>query len=981
MHAHGRSVYSFACSNASISLKVRRNVLAQRAPAPVAPPSFIHAARRNVVGASQSSSSDSAGSLADAATTANGNGGGMAQGPPPADSGAGARVLDVDMAHELKTSFINYSMSVIAGRALPDARDGLKPVQRRILYAMHAMGLVAEKPHRKCARVVGEVLGKYHPHGDSAVYEALVRMAQDFKMSGTLVDGHGNFGSIDGDPAAAMRYTECRLTPLAAHALLRDVDQDKGATPYAQTFDDTGYEPEVLAASLPNLLLNGTSGIAVGYRTQLPPHSLADVVRATRLYLSNPDGVSDEALCDAIVAPDFPTGGHLLESTESLRSIYTKGSGTLTVRGVVHYEEASTINGKREPASVVVTELPYQGGGTAALAKEIQSLCDKEKMPSAAFGHISMVRDESSSAGVRLVVQLKRTVKSPDAIVASLFKYTRLEERFSVEMRALVGMRPCLLSLRELLAEFVEFRMRCVRGRTETRLALVRDKVHKLEGEEIALDQPEETIAAVRASKTRRDLRETLAGAPWNLTVVQANQVADMRISRFTQNEADKLEKELRGLREESERLELLLSSDANVVAAIDDELAELSKRFEAPRRTKLVEPEVSVASNGTRKRANSAASGTAMGLQRIDPIASRGTEVVLELNDRLYAKRYTASEVTENRRGTVGIGGGKAAARAAADDGVNAGDDRFLRVLRCSSNDVVLFFTETGTVFAVEAFKIPAVQRTSNASGMPLSGLVDIGIGERVTAWSVLSPPLLDDTKEEYVEPSVIFVTRNGQVKKMDVADVISKRSPTTGVNAITLGDGDEVVWAGVCDPSSDLVVATNAGYVTAFSLSKVRNMGRGARGITAMKLKGLNGIDENDVVIVGGAAFPSGSIPTTGEGDEKSASSTAAKKEPNLLMVTREGFARLTPASHFRLKNRGGVGLQFFSPRVDRDEVVDITYVPPSSKSVLVSTRFGAVACVKMGTVARQSRTGKGTALMKLRKGDAVRELCLNV
>ncbi|WP_303218500.1 DNA gyrase subunit A [Enterococcus asini] len=693
-------------------------------------------------------------------------------------------IQEVNLTSEMKTSFIDYAMSVIVARALPDVRDGLKPVHRRILYGMSELGVTPDKPHKKSARIVGDVMGKYHPHGDSAIYESMVRMAQPFSYRYMLVDGHGNFGSVDGDGAAAMRYTEARMSKLALE-MLRDIN--KNTVDFVSNYDDTEREPEVLPARFPNLLVNGTTGIAVGMATNIPPHNLREVTAAIELMMANPDVTTNE-LMEVLPGPDFPTGG-LVMGKSGIRRAYETGKGSITVRAKVEITEMP--NGKER---ILVTELPYMVN-KAKLIERISELHRDKRIEG-----ITDLRDESSREGMRIVIDVRRDV-SASVILNNLYKMTALQSSFGFNMLAIEKGVPKILSLKEILANYIEHQQEVVTRRTRFDKEKAEARAHILEGLRIALDHIDEIITIIRGSNTDDEAKTTMMER-FKLSDRQAQAILDMRLRRLTGLERGKIEAEYQELLKLIEDLKDILARPERVLEIILTELKDIAARFGDDRRTELLVGEV-------------------LSLEDEDLIEE--DEVVITLTNNGYIKRVSNSEFRAQRRGGRGV------------QGMGVHDEDFVKTLvSCSTHDTLLFFTNMGKVFKAKGYEIPEYGRA--AKGIPVINLLGIDSNEQIqTIIAVNGGP----TSGRFL----FFCTRLGIVKRTSVEAFANIRS--NGLIAIGLKDGDELVSVLETDGESNIIIGTHTGYSVTFAEAAVRDMGRTAAGVRGIRLR-----DEDYVV-----------------------------------------------------------------------------------------------------------------------------------
>ncbi|MBC7223468.1 MAG: DNA gyrase subunit A [Anaerolineae bacterium] len=706
-------------------------------------------------------------------------------------------VHTVDIEEQMREAYLDYAMSVIVARALPDVRDGLKPVHRRILYAMHDMGLTPDKPYRKSARIVGEVLGKYHPHGDSAVYDAMARMAQDFSMRYPLVDGQGNFGSIDGDSPAAMRYTEARLAPLAME-MLQDIEKD--TVDWWPNFDGSLQEPMVLPAKLPQLLLNGSAGIAVGMATNIPPHNLREVADAIAFVIDHYEAIDElgvEDLMQFIPGPDFPTGGLIL-GTEGIRNAYATGRGTITVRAVTQIQE---MKGGRY--RIVISEIPYQLNKTTLLERIA------ELVRSGRLDGISDLRDESDRSGMQIIVELKRGTP-PRKLLNQLFKYTPLQTSYGINMLALVDGEPRVLSLKRALQCYVEHRREVVRRRTEHDLKKARARAHILEGLRIALDHLDEVIRIIRQSPDAPTAQERLMRR-FGLSEVQAQAILDMPLRRLARLERQQIEEEYARLLETIQGLEAILADPHRILQIIKDEALELKEKYGDPRRTRIV-PE------GPEE------------FSEEDLVPHE--DILIAITQRNYVKRWAA----ESRRPQGRGGRGTTALTTREEDAVQY-------LFLADTLDYILYFTNRGRVFQERAFQIPDASRQSK--GIALAGLINLDPEERVTAAVPVPPELLDEVGDEdgSEEWYLVMATRLGRIKRTPLREFASIRP--SGLIALDLAEGDELGWVRLTDGRQEVVLVTEKGQAIRFPEEEVRPMGRVAAGVMAIRL------DEDDAVI----------------------------------------------------------------------------------------------------------------------------------
>jgi DNA gyrase subunit A len=701
-------------------------------------------------------------------------------------------VRAIRIEDEMRVSYLDYAMSVIVARALPDVRDGLKPVHRRILYTMGEMGLSSTSSYRKCAAIVGEVMGKYHPHGDVALYDALVRLAQDFSMRYPLVDGQGNFGSVDGDGAAAMRYTEARLTAIAAEML---ADIDKETVDFEDNYDGTQKQPTVLPSKLPNLLINGSSGIAVGMATNIPPHHLGEIVDATVALIDDPELTSDD-LCKYVLGPDFPTGGTIFrfekqrnlitgewETVDAIRQMYAHGRGRVVMRAQVAFEE---VRGDR--TAIIVTELPYQVNKASLLEKIADLVKDKK------IDGIADLRDESDRDGMRIYVEIKRDA-NPHKVLNNLFKHTPMQMAFNMNMLALVDGQPQTLPLRSVLQHHIDHRREIVRRRTEFDLGKARARAHILEGLKVALDHLDAVIKTIRESEDV-DLARSNLMSRFDLSELQAQAILDMRLARLAALERKKIEDEYLSVIQLIAELEDILANPARVLAIIKDELDELKRKYAGERRTR-------VADDSSREMTDE------------DLIADE--DVVVTISGRGYIKRQPVATYRRQHRGGKGIIGH-----------VTREEDAVEHLLVANTHDWALFFTNRGRVFSAKVHAIPDASR--QAKGMPIINLpgVQVDSGEVPVATIVLPN----------FEPGhyLVMATRRGIIKKSPLEQFERVRS--TGIRAITIHDTDELAWVDVSSGGDDIIIATSQGMLARFEEGEVRPMGRDAAGVIGIRL-----------------------------------------------------------------------------------------------------------------------------------------------
>ncbi|EIK8388453.1 DNA gyrase subunit A [Campylobacter coli] len=819
----------------------------------------------------------------------------------------------IDIENSIKSSYLDYSMSVIIGRALPDARDGLKPVHRRILYAMNDLGVGSRSAYKKSARIVGDVIGKYHPHGDIAVYDALVRMAQDFSMRYPSIDGQGNFGSIDGDGAAAMRYTEARMTILAEE-LLRDIDKD--TVDFVPNYDDSMSEPDVLPARVPNLLLNGSSGIAVGMATNIPPHSLNELVDGL-LYLLDHKDASLEDLMQFIKGPDFPTGG-IIYGKKGIIEAYRTGRGRVKIRAKTHIEKKSNKD------IIVIDELPYQTN-KARLIEQIAELVKEKQIEG-----ISEVRDESDREGIRVVIELKREAMS-EIVLNNLFKSTTMESTFGVIMLAIHNKEPKIFSLIELLNLFLNHRKTVIIRRTIFELQKARARAHILEGLKIALDNIDEVIALIKNSPDNTTARDSLV-AKFGLTELQANAILDMKLGRLTGLEREKIENELAELMKEIARLDEILKSETLLENLIRDELKEIKSKFDVPRITQIEDDYDDI------------------DIEDLIP----NENMVVTITHRGYIKRVPSKQYEKQKRG----GKGKLAVTTYDDDFIES-------FFTANTHDILMFVTDRGQLYWLKVYKIPEGSRT--AKGKAVVNLINLQADEKIMA--IIPTTDFDENK------SLCFFTKNGIVKRTNLSEYQNIRS--VGVKAINLDENDELVTAiivqrdeneetGLLDDDSlndentnsdenliesikgkMLFAVTKKGMCIKFPLAKVREIGRVSRGVTAIKFK-----EKNDE-LVGAVVI---------ENDEQ-----------EILSISAKGIGKRTNAGEYRLQSRGGKGVICMKLTDKTKELISVVIVD-ESMDLMALTSSGKMIRVDMQSIRKAGRNTSGVIVVNVENDEVV-------
>lgn len=833
------------------------------------------------------------------------------------------RIIPTDLRNEMSQSYLEYAMSVIVGRALPDARDGLKPVHRRILYAMHELGLTADRPFRKCARVVGEVLGKYHPHGDTAVYDALVRMAQDFSMRNPLINGHGNFGSVDNDPPAAMRYTECRLQALTTESMLRDIESE--TVDFIDNFDGSQQEPIVLPSRIPQLLLNGSSGIAVGMATNIPPHNLGELVDGLIALIHDPE-ITDEGLMHYIPGPDFPTGGQIL-GMSGIKEAFTTGRGSITMRGVAAIETIEH-RGRPDRDAIIVTQLPFQTNKAALIEKIAEMVNDKR------IEGISDIRDESDRDGMRIVIELKRDAY-PRVVLNNLYKQTPLQANFGANMLALVNSEPQLLTLKQFLSVFLDFRVEAITRRTQYELRKAEERDHLLMGLLIALQHLDAIIELIRRAADTQTAKQELITA-YQLSEQQADAILQMQLRRLTALEAEKIRHEHEELQVLITDLRDILANRSRILEIIEKEASEIKQKFATPRRT-IIE-----ATEGE--------------LFEQDLIANE--KALILLTEQGYIKRMPVSTFEAQSRGTRG----KAANRMKEDDGVE-------HFLTCCDHDSLLFFSDRGVVYCVKAYQIPMGSRT--ARGIPIVQMLPIPIEEKIT--SIV--PVSEFSDDEYL----VMLTKGGYIKKTQLSAFSNIRA--NGLIAISLEEGDQLRWVRRATAEDSIIIGSRKGMAIHFRTNEeqLRPIGRTARGVRAMKLEAgdeLVGMDILPMSVVAKLATTEGE-----ETDEDAEELPALNGDgPWVLAITTNGYGKRVPVSQFRLQNRAGKGLiaTKFKSRKGQDQLAALGVVNEDNELMLVTMR-GIIIRQAVKAISIQSRGATGVLVQRLDEDDSIAAVAL--
>ncbi|MGI1806566.1 DNA gyrase subunit A [Exiguobacterium sp. TDN 0502] len=825
-------------------------------------------------------------------------------------------IKDINISQEMRTSFMDYAMSVIVARALPDVRDGLKPGHRRILYAMNDLGIRADKPHKKSARIVGEVIGKYHPHGDSAVYDTMVRMAQDFSYRYELVDGHGNFGSVDGDSAAAMRYTEARMSKIAME-IVRDIN--KNTVDFKDNYDGSEQEPEVLPSRFPNLLVNGSSGIAVGMATNIPPHQLGEVIDGV-LALSHDPEITIQELMQHIPGPDFPTAGEIL-GRSGIRRAYETGRGSIIVRAKAEIEQT-----KKDRERIIVTELPYQVN-KARLVEKIADLVREKKVEG-----ITDLRDESDRRGMRIVMEIRRDANA-SVILNNLYKQTSMQTTFGVNMLAIVGGRPKTLTLKEMLYHYLEHQKEIVRRRTQFDLEKAEAREHLLAGLRIALDHLDEVIQIIRGNRTADAAREQLMER-FALSEKQSQAILDMRLQRLTGLEREKIEAEYDEIMQLIAELKRILASEEVLLELIRTELEELKERFNDERRTEIRMDHIE--------------------FEDEDLIPEQ--DIIITLTSSGYIKRMTTDSYRTQRRGGRGV------------QGIGTNDEDYVtRLLSCSTHDTILFFTNRGKVYRIRGYEVPEMSRTSK--GVPIINLIQIERDEKVETMipvnfkryleeqQAAEAPVevidgeIEETEEtleteEVVQDeqkSLIFMTRKGRVKRSPLSAYA--RINKNGLIAIRLFEDDELTSVRLASTDDEVFAVSTSGKAIRFPIANVRSMGRGARGVKAMTLR-------PDDFVVG---------------------MELARDAQDVLVITEKGFGKRTPMTEFRSQSRGGKGL-IASKVTDRVGQIVAMRIVDVDDDIMIMTESGIVIRTDSQYISRVGRNTQGVKVIRIEEGDRV-------
>ena len=790
-----------------------------------------------------------------------------------------SKIIPIEISQEMKKSYIDYSMSVIVGRALPDVRDGLKPVHRRILYSMIEQGITPDKPYRKSARIVGDVLGKYHPHGDSSVYMAMVKMAQDFATRGLLVDGQGNFGNVDGDSPAAMRYTEARMSRLTTE-LLRDIDKE--TVDFGPNFDESLQEPLVLPARYPNLLVNGSNGIAVGMATSIPPHNLGEVIDATVHYIDNRDCTTED-LMEHIAGPDFPTGAMII-GTEGIKEAYRTGRGKVRVRARAEIEELP--KGKQQ---IVITEIPFQVN-KSRLVERIADLVRDKKIEG-----ISDLRDETNRHGIRVVIELKRDVNA-NIILNNLYKHSQLEETFSIINLAIVDKTPKVLNLKQYLECYVDHQKDVITRRTQFELKKAQARAHILEGLKIALDNIDRVISIIRGSENGQIAKEKLI-EEFALSDIQAQAILDMRLQRLTGLERDKIDNEYKELMERITYLESILSDESKLFGVIKDEMLAIKDKYADPRRTEIKPAEGEIALKDLYEE----------------------EEVAITLTHLGYIKRLPADTYKSQKRGGRGI----SALTTREEDFVTD-------LISTTTHSLMLFFTNRGRVYKLNAYEVPEGKRTSK--GTAIVNLLQLNPGEKIARTISFNT----DSKENDDLKYLLFATKSGIVKKTPISDF--KNINKSGLIAINLKDGDELIGVNRTSGEEDIILVTENGMSIRFNENDVRAMGRTATGVKGITLSKGDQVVSMDLISNGS----------------------------DLLVVSEKGFGKRTETEEYRPQIRAGKGIKTYNINSKTGKLVGATLVNEDDEMMMINSN-GVLIRIRVNEISIFGRVTSGVKLMK--------------
>ena len=828
-----------------------------------------------------------------------------------ADETTQSLMVPVDIEAEMRKSYLDYAMSVIIGRALPDVRDGLKPVHRRILYGMYELGLTSTKPYRKCAKIVGEVLGKFHPHGDVPVYDALVRLAQSFNMRYPLVDGQGNFGSVDGDPPAAMRYTEARLAKIAEEVL---ADIEKETVDFLPNFDETTQEPTVLPTKIPNLLVNGASGIAVGMATNIPPHNLREVIDAAVLLIEKPDTSLKEVM-KHVPGPDFPTGGYI-SGREGIEQAYKTGRGSFQMRAKAAIEQAG-----KDRENIVITEIPYQVN-KARLIERIAELVQTKKLEG-----IADVRDESDRDGMRIVIEVKRG-EEPKLILNNLFKFTQMQESFGMILLAIVGGQPRELGLLALLRLFIEHRVEVVRRRSAYELRKAEEREHILLGFQKALEYLDEVIKLIRRSKSPKEAKEGLIER-WKFTERQAQAILDLQLHRLTQMEREKILEELKEIQAKIAELKEILASEKKLRGVIIAELREVQKAYGDERRTQIVERVEEI--------------------KLEDLIAD--VDMAITVSHAGYIKRTPVDVYRHQSRG----GKGRIGAKTREEDFVE-------HLFIASAHSYILLFSSKGRVYWLKVYEIP--EAAAATRGKAIANLVKFQEGEKLTA--VVSARNLEEAGRH-----VFLATRSGTVKKTELAEFSNPRP--SGIIAINLDADDELIGAKLTDGKQMIFLASHDGQAILFRETEVRAMGRQAGGVIGMDLAKGDYVVSMDAVQPDFEIIRKEHNKTTEDLDELDGDAIRDSLASLMLTVAEKGYGKRTPLAEYRITSRGGKGVINLKTTERNGKVVATLQVTEES-DVMIITEYGKVIRVHANEIREAGRSTQGVRLLRLEADDSV-------
>lgn len=817
----------------------------------------------------------------------------MEENTQPSPTSDNDRIIQVNIEEQMKTSYIDYSMSVIVGRALPDVRDGFKPVHRRVLFGMNELGNNSNKPYKKAARIVGDVMGRYHPHGDAAIYYTIVRMAQEFTMRHTLVDGQGNFGTQDGDPPAAMRYTEVKLEKFA-EAMLEDIEKD--TVDFQPNFDDSMKEPVVLPTRIPQLLVNGSSGIAVGMATNMMPHNLSEVIDGCIAHIDNKE-ITAEELMKFVKAPDFPTGG-LIFGMDGVKQAMLTGRGRVVLRGNCHVNTKAS--GREQ---IIITSVPYQVGLDALTDKIGQLVNDK------VIEGIAHVNNESNMReGTRIVVDLKRDAIS-SVIINQLYKFTELQTSFGINNVALVRGRPRILNLKDLISEFVDFRMEVVIRRTKFELRKAKERAHILSGYLIALDHLDEVIRLIRSSATPEIAKDNLINAGWGLDEIQAKAILELRLQRLTGMERDKIKEEYDALMKEIARLEALLADEGLRYTLIKEELNEVKTKFGNPRRSEI------------QYLANE---------MRIEDLIEE-EDVIITISHLGYIKRTSASEYRQQKRG----GRGAIGTRTKEEDFVE-------HLFVASTHDTMIFFTQKGRCYWLKVYEIPDGEK--QGKGRAVQNLMQLPADDKIKA--IINVKNLED-KDFVQNHFIVLCTKRGIIKKTSLEDFSRPRA--TGVNAITIVEGDELLDARLTNGSCEIMMAVKSGRAIRFPEEKVRPTGRGAIGVAGIE------VDDNSDEVVGMICV------------------NKDDAEKTVLVVSEKGYGKRTAVDEYRITNRGGKGVKTINVTDKTGHLVGILDVS-EKEDLIITCTSGITLRTSVAAIKESGRATQGVILIRLDDEDEI-------